>query len=145
MFIDLSCHSVTSYIGIIVLDDNGVLISNQSGGLLCTHPRVKGFYIPLPANWMPDTDPFSDEWMTDYDEKRVDAFLDDMKEKTKGDFILTNGFPFKPLHDLSIVREIMEDPLAYGESWIPVEIIADTEIFKGMIGKIAIIVHDNSD
>lgn len=125
-----------NFFGLIVVDDIGILFENQCGGVNCSHPQAIGFYIPLSNGWRPLSDPLRDFWEK-YDVDKVKKYLSKMN-------IFDN--PFAPLENLSIVSEIMDSSdLNFGEAWIPIEIIKDVPPFKGMAGRIGIIVYENSD
>lgn len=40
--------------GLIIKSERGTLWSNQAGGLACTHPVERGFYVPLPEGTLFD-------------------------------------------------------------------------------------------
>ena len=39
------------FFGLIVPAKTGVWYTNQTGGLLCSHPCIEGFFVPLEPSW----------------------------------------------------------------------------------------------
>lgn len=119
--------------GIIILDDNGIYYTNQTGGLACRHPVVRGYFIPLSCS---DYNNIINDLQTTFYDYSPFTELD----KKKLQSILKNS-PF------SIDEENFNKS---EEAWIYVIVKNGFEFGKfdslvGFQGKRGIITYENSD
>ncbi len=130
---------------LIVPAATGVLYSNQTGGGLCSHPRVEGFLVPLPGLDYRNVAHLVERWLNVTAED-----LDKLDENFKRD-----GYPLKadrakilyPDRDDDGYDSNLNDDAAWtSEAWVWVTVTGDKDLcWSGLDGRSAVLAYTNSD
>jgi len=121
-------------LGIIIEFPTGVLISNQTGGTACLHPKIEGIYLPLANDYLLENKKFMSP------EIELTEYFGGNKYNGSG---ATKGIDLEDVEKINLIMannrlnkliEIDLDRLADShESWIRIKINNDKniELIKG--------------
>ncbi len=131
----ISLWEIENLFGMVVRVPTGLHWSNQTGGVLCSHPVVEGIFVPLPQYWFAENS-IEDEMgpmkgdgdVKAYNRRVAEIFLNANPE-------LQKRFEF----DENFEEGAME-------AWVPLKVLTpDDEILKSFHGLPAVITYENSD
>lgn len=115
--------------GFVFEAKTGVVWTNQTGGTCCDHPSVEGVFVPMPAGWLPDSDPLLD-YRSAYSAAMVETFLKAGSEELQA--------VFEPVGKMA--------PVDLEEAWVFVRVKKnDDPAFSPLEGKVGFITYTNSD
>jgi len=106
--------SASDVFGIIWLNPNGEIYSNQTGGYSCNHPQERGFFQPITPSMKEQMDehfvsgPLYGGWCCDGIKDETAIFLDTLFSETK-DFLDST------LSKCRVDRERLKDSM---EAWV---------------------------
>lgn len=113
-------------LGIIITFPTGVMVSNQTGGTACLHPKIEGIYIPLANDYVVATKAFTSP------EQELSAYFSGIKYAGFG---ATDGIDTEDVHKINAILkaykldafiEIDLNKLAEShEAWILIKIHKD--------------------
>lgn len=112
---------------------SGVVWTNQCGGTYCAHPEVEGILIPLPLDWLPETNFLENCWEDSPAGHCRDCALEFLRDSS--------------VHMAELDTEYTD---RWGEAWVPVRFPECTDraphpVIELLAGKRAILTYCNSD
>ena len=125
---ELEVDLMDTVFGLILPDNFGPIQTNQTGGVCCHHPRIRGHFIPLRQPWNPHGGDFED--------------YDILTKETIKALKKVNDFDFK---FIKIPRTYKDQVNEEAWRWIKITKTEKFSPLKSLIRKTCVLVYPNSD
>jgi hypothetical protein len=131
----ISLWEIEDLFGMIVRVPSGLKWSNQTGGVLCSHPVLEGVFVPLPQSWF-----LVNSIENEMGYIKSDGDLKAHNRRLVGRFLEANPEIQKRFEFDESFNE------SAAEAWVPLKVMTpDDEILKPFHGLPVVITYENSD